>query len=61
MKTYAAYLDTVERQLPVQLRSLGSVPDKLMDAMLYSLEAGGKRLRPVLLLAACEAAGGLEV
>lgn len=60
MKTYAAYLDTVERQLPVQLRSLGSVPDKLMDAMLYSLEAGGKRLRPVLLLAACEAAGGME-
>lgn len=60
MKTYSAYLDTVERQLPVQLRSLGSVPDRLMDAMLYSLEAGGKRLRPVLLLAACEAAGGVE-
>ncbi len=30
----------------------------LYDAMKYSLTAGGKRLRPVLLLAACEFAGG---
>lgn len=30
----------------------------LLDAMTYSLMAGGKRLRPVLLLAFCEAVGG---
>lgn len=30
----------------------------LVEAMRYSLFAGGKRLRPVLLLAACEAVGG---
>ena len=30
----------------------------LYDAMKYSLTAGGKRLRPVLLLAACDFAGG---
>ena len=30
----------------------------LYEAMKYSLTAGGKRLRPVLLLAACEFAGG---
>ena len=30
----------------------------LADAMDYSLMAGGKRLRPVLLLASCEFAGG---
>lgn len=30
----------------------------LYDAMKYSLTAGGKRLRPVLLLASCEFAGG---
>ena len=30
----------------------------LYDAMAYSLEAGGKRIRPVLLLAGCMAAGG---
>ena len=31
---------------------------KLVDAMRYSLFAGGKRLRPILVLAACEAVGG---
>ena len=30
----------------------------LYDSMKYSLEAGGKRIRPVLLLASCLAAGG---
>lgn len=30
----------------------------LLDAMTYSLMAGGKRLRPVLLLSFCEAVGG---
>lgn len=30
----------------------------LYDAMKYSLTAGGKRVRPILLLAACEFAGG---
>lgn len=30
----------------------------ILDAMLYSLRAGGKRLRPILLLSACEAVGG---
>ena len=30
----------------------------LVEAMKYSLMAGGKRIRPVLCLAACEAVGG---
>jgi len=33
-------------------------PDRLRDAMRYSLLAPGKRLRPVLVLLACEACGG---
>lgn len=33
-------------------------PEILFDAMRYSAMAGGKRLRPVLLLSACEAVGG---
>ena len=33
-------------------------PKKLRDSMRYSLLAGGKRLRPILCLAACELAGG---
>ncbi len=32
--------------------------DRLTEAMRYSLEAGGKRLRPALLMGACEFAGG---
>ena len=38
--------------LPVQ------APEKIYEAMRYSLMAGGKRLRPILCLASCELAGG---
>ena len=58
MRTYGAYQAMVEEALPVQLAGLGEIPERLMSAMAYSLTAGGKRLRPVLLLAACEMAGG---
>jgi len=34
------------------------VPPELQEAMRYSVFAGGKRLRPILCLAACEAVGG---
>ncbi len=37
---------------------VGSVPGLLADSMRYSLLAGGKRLRPAMLLAACEMLGG---
>jgi geranylgeranyl diphosphate synthase type II len=33
-------------------------PEKIYEAMRYSLLAGGKRLRPILCIAACELAGG---
>lgn len=40
-------------------RSLPSrYPEKIYEAMRYSLLAGGKRLRPILCLASCELAGG---
>ena len=42
----------VNQRLSASLESLGEIPQALREAMLYSLEAGGKRLRPVLLLAA---------
>lgn len=58
MKSYNEYQEIVNRSLEPQLRSIGSIPDQLLEAMLYSLMAGGKRLRPVLLLAACDMAGG---
>lgn len=50
--TYEELERLVNGSLSASLESLGAAPDKLREAMLYSLEAGGKRLRPVLLLAA---------
>ncbi|KZV35642.1 geranylgeranyl pyrophosphate synthase, chloroplastic [Dorcoceras hygrometricum] len=35
-------------------------PSKLHESMIYSLLAGGKRVRPVLCIAACELLGGQE-
>ena len=58
MKKYDEYLGLVEHALGPMLESLGEIPEQLLKAMKYSLEAGGKRLRPVMLLAACEMAGG---
>ena len=47
----------VEQAMPAFLKVEG-VPHRLQEAMEYSLYAGGKRLRPILLLAALEAFGG---
>lgn len=50
--------ELVEAELPRQLRQSGKPLDKtLTEAMEYSLMAGGKRLRPILLMAAADAAG----
>ena len=58
MKTYDEYRRTAEQALTPMLQSLGAIPERLLEAMRYSLEAGGKRLRPVMLLAACDMVGG---
>src|SRR5579883_1231921 len=56
----ATYLQ--ERQMLVEAaldRSLPVIyPEKIYEAMRYSLLAGGKRLRPILCLATCELIGG---
>ncbi|TRM12667.1 polyprenyl synthetase family protein [Lentibacillus cibarius] len=44
----------VQQELRQHLDSL-DIPERLKASMLYSVEAGGKRLRPVLLLAAYQA------
>ena len=41
-------------------RGVSGAPDKLRDAMEYSVSAGGKRVRPVVLLSAGVAVGGDE-
>ena len=58
MRTYEEYRACVENALGPALESLGDIPGELLETMEYSLKAGGKRLRPVMLLAACEMAGG---
>jgi len=53
----SGYMDTINQQLEQFVYSL-QVPERLRDSMLYSIQAGGKRIRPILLLMACEAYGG---
>jgi geranylgeranyl diphosphate synthase type II len=48
----------VEKALDQWLPALDQYPPGLMDAMRYSVFAGGKRLRPTLMLAAAECVGG---
>lgn len=57
------YLKRVSGRIDAALRKLASemrrdAPRRLYDALEYALTAGGKRLRPALVLASCEALGG---
>lgn len=56
----SAYLQSRQRLVEVALDGAIPViyPEKIYEAMRYSLLAGGKRLRPILCLATCEMAGG---
>ncbi|SDK55954.1 polyprenyl synthetase family protein [Sediminibacillus albus] len=57
----AAYLKEKQQLVNDELMSrIGrlSIPSRLKESMKYSAEAGGKRLRPVLLIASCESYGG---
>ncbi|MDR2671354.1 MAG: polyprenyl synthetase family protein [Oscillospiraceae bacterium] len=55
---YESYRQMVEYGLAEYLPNTQIAQAKLLDAMLYSVFSGGKRIRPVLLLAFCETAGG---
>ncbi len=57
---FSNYLVRHRKEVEVALdASLGpEKPTQLREAMRYSLLAGGKRLRPILCLAACEFVGG---
>ncbi|MDD2598959.1 MAG: polyprenyl synthetase family protein [Kiritimatiellae bacterium] len=56
------YLETrkteVETELFKSLPAIGSCPAILGEAMVHAVKSGGKRLRPILCLAAAEAAAG---
>lgn len=51
-------IDLVDNYLDKQLPEVTVPPSSLHESMRYSLFAGGKRLRPVLVMAAAEAIGG---
>lgn len=48
----------IEAALEQSIPEQKEFPPVIFEAMRYSLLAGGKRLRPVMLVAACEAVGG---
>jgi geranylgeranyl diphosphate synthase type II len=51
--------DLVNRELARAVEP--AYPERLYESMLYSLMSGGKRLRPALCIAGCEATGGRVV
>ena len=48
----------INAQLEKYIEHVPGCPPKLQESMAYSLLAAGKRLRPMLVLLACEACGG---
>ncbi|MEG0829146.1 MAG: polyprenyl synthetase family protein [Anaerovoracaceae bacterium] len=57
-KTFLDYKDFFEEYMMDFLPEIDNKSITLYDAIKYSLSAGGKRIRPVLLLATCEFVGG---
>ena len=53
-----ARIELVEKALIKELREESALDEQLCSSMKYSLTAGGKRLRPILLMAAADVAGG---
>src|SRR5690625_780297 len=45
--------DLIDKELQQHLHKL-SIPNRLKESMLYSIDAGGKRLRPILMMASFE-------
>lgn len=52
------HADQVDQELVRLLPEQWDIPTKLRESVNYSLMAGGKRLRPILMFAAVEALGG---
>lgn len=57
-RTFDEYKALVDEHLMDFIPNIDNKSISLYDSMKYSLTAGGKRIRPVMLLAACEFAGG---
>jgi len=51
---------TVENTIENYLQQDPNIPVKLYEAIHYSIKAGGKRLRPIIVILACQASGGTQ-
>lgn len=58
--TYKEYMAKIESYLFDYIKMQDNLQNRIYDAMLYSLKAGGKRIRPVLALACTELLDGSE-
>ena len=57
-EAYRTYQDKVENELEKSLPAGETYPSSIHQAMRYSVMGGGKRIRPVLVLATAEVVGG---
>lgn len=55
--SYADYLAEIEQALQLHLHYSTECPELLAESTSYSFQAGGKRLRPLLVVLACELCG----
>lgn len=58
IESYETYKEIVNEHILDYIPSIDAKSNVLYESMKYSLSSGGKRLRSVLLLSACEFAGG---
>jgi len=56
----AEHRELVDAELERVLAPAEGAPPRLHEAMCYAVFSGGKRIRPILTLAACEAVGGVR-
>lgn len=57
---FSERIETLKKQIDEGIATLfrGRKPESLYTPMFYLLEAGGKRIRPILLILSCSAVGG---
>lgn len=53
-KIWAERVQLVNEHLEIELQNTPTIDEKIFEAVQYSLMAGGKRLRPILLMAAAD-------
>ncbi|MBN2190570.1 MAG: polyprenyl synthetase family protein [Candidatus Aureabacteria bacterium] len=59
-KYFKRKISLINRHMDNILPNAGKHPSHLFKAMRYSIMSGGKRIRPIIAIAACEALGGKE-